>query len=50
MGEESVLLIAGKGNETNQRTAYGYKDYITDAGAVEKYYEEYYAAVTASKN
>ena len=48
MGEESVLLIAGKGNETNQRTANGYKDYITDAGAVEKYYAEYYAAVAVT--
>ena len=50
MGEESVLLIAGKGNETNQRTADGYKDYITDAGAVEKYYAEYYATAMASKH
>ena len=50
MGKESVLLIAGKGNETNQRTADGYKDYITDAGAVEKYYSEYYTAVTTANN
>lgn len=50
MGEESVLLIAGKGNETNQRVANGYKDYITDAGAVEKYYSEYYTANAVIKN
>ena len=50
MGEESVLLIAGKGNETNQRVANGYKDYITDAGAVEKYYSEYYVANAVIKN
>ncbi len=50
MGESSVLLIAGKGNETNQRVANGYKDYITDAGAVEKYYSEYYAAVSTANN
>lgn len=50
MGEESVLLIAGKGNETNQRTADGYKDYITDAGAVEKYFAEYKAALAVPNN
>jgi UDP-N-acetylmuramoyl-L-alanyl-D-glutamate--2,6-diaminopimelate ligase len=50
MGESSVLLIAGKGNETNQRTADGYKDYITDAGAVEKYFAEHYTATAVTNN
>jgi UDP-N-acetylmuramoyl-L-alanyl-D-glutamate--2,6-diaminopimelate ligase len=50
MGEDSVLLIAGKGNETNQRTADGYKDYITDAGAVEKYFAEHYTATAVTNN